>query len=564
MIKRVIRKCRDLKYRYKMTILIIIASLIPVTIISMYMQSGTLALLKSNEAANLSGTLDQAVDAMNNQSEIYGNLINYLSYSQDLRTIVETEYDSDYEAYLMYTEVADPLFQMPQIYHKEISRITLYAESIKAEHGNTLAPLNSAQPQFWYPLLETGDKVQWFVKRGSRQEIIAIRKFYNEEGIGAVLAIALDYKELLEPFSNLIRDNTGGIIFDDQGRTVYSGYSMQEEYRPAKPESSEYIKENYFYAEARMEGTDWTFCLYRPTEVMTRSANHLMSRNFPILAVCVLLIIGLGYLFSRGMVRRLERLTENMNQINLGLRTVSVDSDSKDEVGVLIRSFKRMMDEINKLISEVYESRIELQKTEMRALQAQINPHFLYNSLSIINWKAIEAGQPQISKVTLALSTYYRTSLNRGETMTTMENEVSNIRAYLHIQLVMHDDSFQVVEEIDEGTYTCQVPKLILQPLVENAIDHGLDVSEKEEKKLWIIVAQDEEMIRLIVRDNGVGMEQEKAQQIITYKSKGYGVRNVNDRIVLMYGEEYRIQVKSEIGVGTSVEVRVPKRDVRQ
>ena len=145
-----------------------------------------------------------------------------------------------------------------------------------------------------------------------------------------------------------------------------------------------------------------------------------------------------------------------------------MDSDSKDEVGVLIRSFKRMMDEINKLISEVYESRIELQKTEMRALQAQINPHFLYNSLSIINWKAIEAGQPQISKVTLALSTYYRTSLNRGETMTTMENEVSNIRAYLHIQLVMHDDSFQVVEEIDEGTYTCQVPKLILQPLVED------------------------------------------------------------------------------------------------
>ena len=558
MIKKWIRKCRDLKYRYKMTIMIIIASLIPVTIISMYMQSGTLSLLKANEATNLSSTLDQAVDAMNNQAEIYGNLINYLSYSQDLRTIVETQYVSDYEAYLMYTEVADPLFQMPQIYHREISRITLYAESIKAEHGNTLAPLSSAEAQFWYPLLEAGDKVQWFVKRGSKQEIIASRKFYNDEGIGAVLAIALDYKELLEPFSNLIRDNTGGIIFDDKGKTVYSSYSMQEKYRPAKSESAEYIRDNYFYSEVQMEGTGWTFCLYRPSEVMTERANHLMARNFPVLAVCVVLIIGLGYLFSRRMVLRLERLTENMNQINLGLRVVSVNSESRDEVGVLIRTFRRMMDEINKLISEVYESRIELQKTEMRALQAQINPHFLYNSLSIINWKAIEAEQPEISRVTLALSTYYRTSLNRGETMTTMENEISNIRAYLHIQLIMHDNSFQVIEDIDESVYDYQVPKLILQPLVENAIDHGLDLSEKEEKTLWITVAREEGVLKIGVRDNGVGMEQEKARQIVTYRSKGYGVRNVNDRIVLMYGEEYQVRVESEVGDGTWVEIRIP------
>ena len=109
-----------------------------------------------------------------------------------------------------------------------------------------------------------------------------------------------------------------------------------------------------------------------------------------------------------------------MNQINMGLRKVTVQSKSKDEVGVLIRSFQRMMDQMNHLISEVYESKIQLQNSEMRALQAQINPHFLYNSLSIINWKAIEAGEDEISYVTLALSTYYRTSLNRGETMTTV------------------------------------------------------------------------------------------------------------------------------------------------
>ena len=167
-----------------------------------------------------------------------------------------------------------------------------------------------------------------------------------------------------------------------------------------------------------------SFCMYRPTEIITRSAFALLIRNIPLVGVCIVLLVLLGYIFSRRTVSCLERLTENMNQIHLGFRKVTVSSNSNDEVGVLIRSFRRMMEQMNHLISEVYEAKIRLQNSEMKALQAQINPHFLYNSLSIINWKALEAGEDEISKVTLALSTYYRTSLNKGETMTTVENEI--------------------------------------------------------------------------------------------------------------------------------------------
>lgn len=559
--KKIIRKFKDLNYRYKLTILIIVAGLVPVMIISMYMQTGTLKLLRNNEENNLKDTLDQAVNTLDNQVEIYGNLINYLSYSQDLRKIIDTEFTSDYEAYLEYTEVADPLLSMPQIYHKEIQKITLYADNIKAKHGNTLAPLDSAEKEFWYSNLAPTEKVQWFVKRGSNRKIIASRKFFDHEKITAVLTITLDYNRMLESFSSLSKDNTGGTIYDQHGDIVYSSYSMNEEYRPTQAESIEYIKSNYSYSTKEMKGTGWKFYLYRPTKVMIQSANHLIARNVPIVAICTLLILLLGYFASRGMVKRLERLTENMNRINLGSREVTVHSDSKDEVGILIRTFHRMMNEINKLISEVYESKIALQKTEMKALQAQINPHFLYNSLSIINWKAIEAEEPEISQVTLALSTFYRTSLNRGETMTTIENELSNIRAYLQIQLIMHDDDFKVIWDVDRDSMVPDhsVPKLILQPLVENAIEHGLDPSKQEEKKLWINVSQNEKMLYLRVRDNGSGMAQEKAEQIATYHSKGYGVRNVNERLVLLYGEEYGLQVSSVQGEGTCVEIRIPK-----
>lgn len=188
---------------------------------------------------------------------------------------------------------------------------------------------------------------------------------------------------------------------------------MDDKYTPANPESVDYITGNYTYSVQNMDGMGWTFYLYRPTEVITESVWILMARNIPIVVVCIILLVLVAYIFSRRMVSCLERLTENMNQIHLGFRKVTVTSNSNDEVGVLIRSFRRMMDQINHLISEVYEGKIKLQNSEMKALQAQINPHFLYNSLSIINWKALEAGEDEISKVTLALSTYYRTSLNR-------------------------------------------------------------------------------------------------------------------------------------------------------
>lgn len=556
--KKWIQKYKDLKYRYKLTIIMILCSLIPVCVISGYTQIRTVHIMRQNEQSGLMQVLNQSVDSIDNRVQIYANLINYLTYSSNLREIMETEYQSDYDAYLAYTEIADPLFTMPQLYHEEIRSITLYAENIQVEHGNTLAPLSVAQNQEWYHQINENGTVQWLVKQGNKKEILAVRKFYQEDKIQAMLVLTLDYDRVLEPFVDLLTENRGGLILDGQKNVVYSGYHMDGNYKPKKETSLEYLKEHYVCTEEKIEDTQWNFCLYQPKEVLEKSVWSLVLGNIPILLICLLLILLLGYFSSKKMVERLEQLTENMNQINLGLRQVTVVSQSKDEIGVLVRTFTRMMDEINKLISQVYEAKIKLQKTEMKALQAQINPHFLYNSLSIINWKAIEAENDEISQITLALSTYYRTSLNKGEIMTIVANEIRNIDAYLHIQLIMHDNSFQIMKEVQEDVLSYSVPKLILQPLVENAIEHGLDVSEKEEKWLKISALKKGDNLILAVEDNGMGMSEEQADNMITYRSKGYGVRNVNDRITLLYGEEYHLRVKSRQGEGTRIEVVIP------
>lgn len=556
--KKWIQKYKDLKYRYKLTIMMILCSLIPVCVISAYTQMRTIQIMREKEESGLKQVLEQSVDSIDNRVQIYTNLINYLTYSSDLREIMEKEYRSDYEAYLAYTEIADPLFTMPQLYHEEIRSITLYAENIQVEHGNTLAPLSVAQNQTWYSKINEKGTVQWLVKQGNKKEILAVRKFYRQDSIQAMLVLTLDYNRVLEPFADLLTENRGGLILDEQGNVVYSGYRIDAPYKPDKETSLNYLKEHYVCIEKKIEDTKWNFCLYQPKEELEKSVWTLLLGNIPVLLLCLLLILLLGYFFSRKMVERLEQLTENMNQINLGLRKVTVVSQSKDEIGVLVRTFTRMMDEINKLISQVYEAKIKLQKTEMKALQAQINPHFLYNSLSIINWKALEADNEEISRITLALSTYYRTSLNKGETMTIAANEIRNIDAYLQIQLIMHDNSFQVIKEIQEDALSYSVPKLILQPLVENAIEHGLDVSEKEEKWLKISVCKEKDALIMAVEDNGMGMSEEQAKSIITYRSKGYGVRNVNDRITLLYGEEYHLRVKSRQGEGCRIEIVIP------
>ena len=556
--KKWIQKYKDLKYRYKLTIMMILCSLIPVCVISGYTQIRTVQIMREKEQIGLEQVLEQSVNSIDNRIQIYTNLINYLTYSSDLREIMEKECSSDYEAYLAYTEIADPMFTMPQLYHEEIRSITLYAENIQVEHGNTLAPLSVAQNQTWYSKINEKGTVQWLVKQGNKKEILAVRKFYRQDSIQAMLVLTLDYNRVLETFADLLTENRGGLILDEQGNVVYSGYRMDAPYKPDKETSLNYLKEHYVCIEKKIEDTKWNFCLYQPKEELEKSVWTLLLGNIPVLLLCLLLILLLGYFFSRKMVERLEQLTENMNQINLGLRKVTVVSQSKDEIGVLVRTFTRMMDEINKLISQVYEAKIKLQKTEMKALQAQINPHFLYNSLSIINWKALEADNEEISRITLALSTYYRTSLNKGETMTIAANEIRNIDAYLQIQLIMHDNSFQVIKEIQEDALSYSVPKLILQPLVENAIEHGLDVSEKEEKWLKISVCKEKDALIMAVEDNGMGMSEEQAKSIITYRSKGYGVRNVNDRITLLYGEEYHLRVKSRQGEGCRIEIAIP------
>ena len=559
--KRLRNLFNKMKYRYKLTILLIFTSLVPMTVLALYSHGRQSIMVRNSELEDMQSIMEQTKESIDSQTAVYTSLLNYLTYSPDIEEIIKEKDIDNYSAYEKYTEIADPLLSIPKAYHDAIKSIELFADSIKISHEYTLAPLDKMKEAWWSEELKDDVRIQWEVDQ-DRKEVAAVRKIYSSQKLDAVLCITLDYNKIFQPFTNILTEENGGIVTDKKGTILYSRSNLKE----LKSDCSENISsmlplvnQSCAYTQTKSDENDWIFYYYKSQNAISGSVRRILIEEIPLIAGCLFIIVVLGLLFSRVFTRKIEELTRNMDQVNHGSREVTVYSDSSDEIGIMVNSFRKMMDEINRLIDEVYVNKIALKEYELKALQAQINPHFLYNTLSMMNWMAIRSNQMDISKVTLALSTFYRTALSKGEDVVTVENCIQNTKAYLEIQLVMHDHSFTVDWEIDPTIKNEKMPKLLLQPIVENAIEHGIDEKEEGDKNLALSFHGKEDIVEITVRDNGKGMEQEKAEKLVTYQAKGYGLKNVNDRIHLLYGNEYGIQIFSELGIGTTVVMRFPK-----
>lgn len=558
---------KNMKYRHKLTILLVVTSLVPMTVLALYSHSRQSTMVRSSELEDMQSIMEQTKESIDSQTAVYASLLNYLTYSPDIEEIIKEKNIDNYTAYEKYTEIADPLLSVPKSYHDAIKRIQLFADSIQVEHEYTLVPLEKMQEEWWSEGLKDDVRIQWKVDR-TRGEVVAVRMTYAHQKLNAVLCISLDYDKIFQPLTNILTDENGGIVADKDGNVLYNKTGLKEiklsddnkkDTSQTADKLLSKISQTCTWTQTESEENDWVFYFYKSQDAISGSVRRILLEEIPLIIACGFIILFLGLSFSRIFTRKIEELTKNMDQVNHGSREVTVSSDSEDEVGILINSFHNMMDEINRLIDEVYVNKIALKEYELKALQAQINPHFLYNTLSMMNWMAIRSNQMEISKVTLALSTFYRTALSKGEDVVTVENCIQNMQAYLEIQLTMHDNNFTVDWDIDPTIKNEKMPKLLLQPVVENAIEHGIDEKEDGDKKLFLSFRGDGDDVEITVRDNGMGMPQEKAETLVTYQAKGYGLKNVNDRIRLLYGEKYGIQIFSAPDEGTTVVMRFPK-----
>jgi two-component system sensor histidine kinase YesM len=532
-----------------------------------YSYTAVKKLLIEQEKSNMQDYLTQAVMSVDNQIQIYNNLSEYISYNDSLAQVLTYSYDNYYEMYEQYTKVVDPMLSSVKYFNQGVEQLTIYTSNPKLEkHDVTIDVMQEIQNKYWYLDLLKSDSttINWYVAKSDKLAFSARRMpAIQNAGSSAVLYIEVDYDKLFESFKDMSSDLYGVYVVDEKNQLLYEKRMYEKQSEQRVPKVIDIKKNNPICQEYTIVGENtisgWKVWFYKPNQVINASVVSLVVAILIVMVVCIVFSLIGASVFSKIMVTDIEKLTKNMEAVEQGNMEIMVTSDSADEVGNLIRGFGNMINRINQLINEVYVGKISQKESEMRALQAQINPHFLYNSLSLINWKALETNQTDISRLTLLLSTFYRTALNRGKNVLSIWDEISNMNSYLEIQLMMHENSFSVVRDIDEDILEFQTLNLILQPLIENAIDHGIDMKEEGNGVITIGGHKDGNHILLSVEDNGVGMDEETAKSILSKESKGYGVRNVNERIMLYYGEAYHLTVESKLGEGTKITVRIPQ-----
>ncbi len=560
---------KNMNLTRKIMFIYVCVSAIPMLLLGMILLIQERQTLRAKELSAINSSLQQSISQLNSSIMVYDNLSDYIAYNQPVTDVLTGHFSSKYELYEQYQKTVDPILSSPQYFSPDITSLTIYVDRDIPAHGYTVAPLSVLADQDWYQEIKgsVGPSVKWLISAENKTcrslRTMPLMEQNDEKGL---MYLAVDYDSFFSDFSKLCKKGQGIYVMDPSGNVLYkdSGFTKHEQkVAPSRFMGISDLQENiddYFLIQRQVPGTDWKVFLYGRQNFFADQTSVVIIFILLFSAIVAATMFVAASLFQKFVVSSIRLLERNMQRVEAGDRTLRVVSDSKDEIGGLIRGFGSMLTEINRLIQQNYEGKLALRKAEMKALQAQINPHFLYNSLSLINWKAIEADADDISSITLALSSFYRTSLNRGKNVLTVEKEIENVKSYLMIQSYMHDNSFDVVIDVDEDILQYETLNLLLQPLIENAIDHGIDLLEEGKGYIKIIGRQTADTIVLMVEDNGVGIEPEVLSSILTYKSKGYGVHNINQRIELFYGKPYCLSIESELGKGTKCTVTIPKR----
>ncbi|MEK4344779.1 sensor histidine kinase [Paenibacillus sp. FSL P4-0184] len=554
---------RDLKFQTKIMLSFMLISMIPVIVLGSFCYQEAKSSLIKQSKSDLKAALNQGALALNSHLDVYNKLMNFLSFNQEIINSANHTYTSMYEMYDQLTHVIDQNFNTARYLNTGVEQITLYTGTNLLAHGNTVRALNDIKQKHWYPALMKSVDVLWFT---GNKEIFAVRRIINtkqKDPKENVLYARVNYDSLFTPFDSLLSQGSEILVKDAYGKSIYASPGI-EGYIPSNStdnlDTLQWKNTKYTVLQSEVPISGWTVMLCKPTKMITNSAWKILSTVGLVIVACIAAVAITANLFSRKFNSQIKRLRNNMRTVEEGSLEVTVTSTSKDEIGDLIRGFGNMVDKTKVLIDKVYIEEISRKEYEMKALQAQINPHFLYNALSLINWRAIRIHATDISEMAQLLSTFYRTTLNKGNNIILVSDELLNVQSYIQIQLNMHSNSFEIEYQIDEAILSYYMPNLMLQPLIENAIIHGIENREEEGSKIILSGEMVEESIIFKVKDNGVGIPQERLNLLLKSQSIGYGLKNVNDRAMLMYGPEYGLSITSILGLGTEVTFRFPSK----
>lgn len=559
---------RDRKLKHKLLASYLVVIIIPILVLGVYSYRMAESYLKQQLMLGMKNTVEQISLNLEQTFEKQNNFIDFMVFNPIIKKIMGYELGDIISYTKELNENIEPTLWYYTNINMELKEVNFYSEYTGKQIGNFIYSSDQVRNLDWYQSAKMSNQTEWNYDDDVLFVTHNIMKSNNTTFAG-VLYVRLDKDRIFEKLDELNTKSDYGIIITDRNQqVVYSSASSGVEEENVADhivgaDSGQFNigHKEYSLVKSDIERPGWTLYYYTPVKSMIVDTSSILTAMVSIIVVCILILLLIIWIFTKTLVQPIYKLKKKIRVVEEGDFDILIHSNSKDEIGELTNSFASMVRRIKELIGQVYQSGIMEKEAELKALQAQISPHFLYNTLSIINWRAVQVEAEDISVVVNALSKFYRTSLNNGKQLTSIRDEILNIQAYIDIQLAMHDDQlFDVTYHIEEELYSYQTINFILQPIVENAIKHGIDEKEDGKGMLTIEAYTYNDNIRFVVSDNGKGMDQEQIQQLLYSNGTGYGLKNVHERIKLYYGEAYGISIESELNVGTRICIDINKR----
>lgn len=527
--------------------------------------------LQDRLSIELNGMMDQFYEFEVNK-EVKSDILNWCTKGETL----------DYSAQWRIITLMNMLISMDS----RINSIEIFNlsndEVLVAERSRAQLDVRGERLEKWQDRDQNLQSNLVFLRDGNEIMVIhQVHRFDDKQAIALVVMRLRPYQlqDILDEIKTVPEETI--LVFNDQNEVIQADYGTDW---GMSPEVIESVRKELAEGERKEGSYDDQFWFYRSVNggklqvLLTVPNQTIVDALLPTVASCILVaIIAVvasiicSVVYSRAVSRPIRKLSEEMKTITLNEYSGSILESREDEIGILQDSFNHMVERNKELIAQQYQTKLEKRNAQLRALQAQINPHFMYNTLQVIGGMALEKEAPEIYSITLALSDIMRYCLNFSKEMICMEEEIKYLQSYVMIQNERFGGKVHLVLDLAPDTQQCLIPKLILQPLAENSFEHGLLNKDGE----WILSVESEITesgdLQILVKDNGIGFERERLEEIQkkinqdtaqALKSGSHiGLTNVHARIKLRSQSEFHgVTITSSPEAGTTIKVLMPAK----
>jgi len=601
MVPDFISKVRNISVVWKIIWVYCVILIIPFGIASYYVYTMSVNQVYEQTSKMMDQSLLQARENILGNVKIAESIAKTISYDKKFNEFLSTEFkstgqelvefNSNVMPYLRTISSLNPSFYSIWIYTTNdtipSSWETLYGIENIDRYTLDMEELNTGKGSYWWDKVHRNYLENYLTDySGQKEKDINVFSFnykiYSQYGrkLLGVVQIQIKVSNMLKPLESTWDEKLMGKFFvvDDEGTIVSAtdrksiGSNLKEIFTEknltdkSRNQTMAVIggKESIL-GSIQLEELGYKIISIMPVTSVSDKTDRTRTILFIIIVSSFTILFFIIYIAGRKLLKRVKILLKAMNEIKKENFDIKVDPGPLDEFGSLIENFNAMISRIKRLITNIYEARIKEKEAEYKALEAQINPHFLYNTLASISCLAKSHNDPEVSGMTLTLAKFYRSTLNSGNLLVPIKEEIEHLSSYITLQKIRFKDMFDTVYEIDDSIYNHTITKIILQPLVENALSHGIEPKMSHGTIILKAAIEDDNLLFEII-DDGVGMSEEKVEAIMQNRleresSGGYGLKNVNDRLKIFYGDNYGIRIFSKIGIGTCVSVRIPVMD---